>query len=199
MFTGIVEGIGRITKVEGEAVIRLCIELPSVDDLAIGGSVAIDGVCLTAVEINDTVVSFDVIPETLSLTTLSDLRTGAKVNVERALRMGDELGGHLLSGHIMGKGKIIQQQKDENHHDIHIELDAKIMRFIQEKGFIAIDGISLTVGKVSAQSFALHLIPETLRLTTINNKSEGDYVNVEIDSATQTIVETVERMLEAKS
>jgi riboflavin synthase len=99
----------------------------------------------------------------------------------------------------MGKGKIIQQQKDENHHDIHIELDEKIMKFIQEKGFIAIDGISLTVGKVSAQSFALHLIPETLRLTTINYKSEGDYVNVEIDSTTQTIIETVERMLEAKS
>ena len=199
MFTGIVEGIGRITEIEGEMVIRLCIELPSVEDLAIGGSVAIDGVCLTAVEINGKVVSFDVIPETLSLTTLADLKAGAKVNVERALRMGDELGGHLLSGHIMGKGKIIQQQKDENHHDIHIELDEKIMKFIQEKGFIAIDGISLTVGKVSAQSFALHLIPETLRLTTINYKSEGDYVNVEIDSTTRTIVETVERMLEAKS
>jgi len=199
MFTGIVEGIGCITAIEGETVIRLCIELPSVEDLDIGGSVAIDGVCLTAVEINGTVVSFDVIPETLSLTTLSDLNVGVKVNVERALRMGDELGGHLLSGHIMGKGKIIQQQKDENHHDIHIELDTKIMRFIQEKGFIAIDGISLTVGKVSAKSFVLHLIPETLRLTTISLKSEGDYVNVEIDSMTQTIVETVERMLEEKS
>ena len=199
MFTGIVEGIGRITEIEGETVIRLCIELPSVEDLAIGSSVAIDGVCLTAVEINGTVVSFDVIPETISLTTLADLNAGAKVNVERALRMGDELGGHLLSGHIMGKGKIIQQEKDEDHHDIHIELDAKIMRFIQEKGFIAIDGISLTVGKVSAKSFVLHLIPETLRLTTINLKSEGDYVNVEIDSTTQTIVETVERILEAKS
>jgi riboflavin synthase len=198
MFTGIVEGLGCITEIKGEVPTRLCIELPSVEDLAIGASVAIDGVCLTAVEINGTVVSFDVIPETLSLTTLSDLRTGARVNVERALRMGDELGGHLLSGHIMGKGKIIQRQKDDNHHDIHIELDAKIIRFIQEKGFVAIDGISLTVGKVNANSFALHLIPETLRLTTINHKLEGDYVNVEIDSMTQTIVETVERMLEEK-
>lgn len=198
MFTGIVEGLGLVTEIRGEELTRLCIELPSVENLAIGASVAIDGVCLTAVEINDTVVSFDVIPETLSLTTLGNLRTSSEVNVERALRMGDELGGHLLSGHIMGKGKIIQLQKGESHHDLHIELDAKVMRFIQEKGFIAIDGISLTVGKVSAKSFALHLIPETLRLTTINHKLEGDYVNVEIDSMTQTIVETVEKMLEAK-
>jgi riboflavin synthase len=199
MFTGIVEGIGRITEIEGEAAIRLFIELPSVEKLAIGGSVAIDGVCLTAVEIIGSVVSFDVIPETLSVTTLADLRAGAKVNVERALRMGDELGGHLLSGHIMGKGRIIQRQKSEKHHDLRIEIDTRIMRFIQEKGFIAIDGISLTVGEVSADSFALHLIPETLRLTTINHKLEGDYVNVEIDSMTKTVVETVERMLEAKS
>ena len=112
--------------------------------------------------------------------------------------MGDELGGHLLSGHIMGKGKIIQLQKSDNHHDIQIELDTKIMRFVQEKGYIAIDGISLTLGKVSDNSFTLHLIPETLRLTTMNHKSEGDYVNVEIDSMTQTIVETVERILEER-
>jgi len=199
MFTGIVEGLGRIIDIKGDSTTRLCIELPSADDLAIGASVAIDGVCLTAVEINGTSVSFDVIPETLSLTTLGNLTTGEEVNVERALRMGDELGGHLLSGHIMGKGKIIRRQKGQNHHDLDIELDAKIMRFIQEKGFIAIDGISLTVGKVSEKSFALHLIPETLRLTTINHKLEGDYVNIEIDSMTQTIVETVERILEEKS
>ncbi len=199
MFTGIVEGLGLVTDIRGDELTRLCIELPSVEILAIGASVAIDGVCLTAVEINGAVVSFDVIPETLSLTTLGGLRTSSEVNVERALRMGDELGGHLLSGHIMGKGKIIQLQKSESHHDLHIELDAKVMRFIQQKGFIAIDGISLTVGKVSETSFALHLIPETLRLTTINHKSEGDYVNIEIDSITQTIVETVERMLEERS
>lgn len=199
MFTGIVEGLGRIIDIKGDSTTRLCIELPSAEGLAIGASVAIDGVCLTAVEINGTSVSFDVIPETLSLTTLGNLTTGGEVNVERALRMGDELGGHLLSGHIMGKGKIIRRHKGEKHHDLDIELDAKIMRFIQEKGFIAIDGISLTVGKVSEKSFALHLIPETLRLTTINHKLEGDYVNIEIDSMTQTIVETVERILEEKS
>ena len=153
---------------------------------------------MTAVEINGKIVSFDVIPETLSLTTLGYLKIGSKVNVERALRMGDELGGHLLSGHIMGKGKIIQLQKSDNHHDIQIELDTKIMRFVQEKGYIAIDGISLTLGKVSDNSFTLHLIPETLRLTTMNHKSDGDYVNVEIDSMTQTIVETVERILEER-
>ena len=198
MFTGIVEGLGFVTKIQGQEKTRLCIELPSADNLAIGGSVAIDGVCLTAVEINGKIVSFDVIPETLSLTTLGYLKIGSKVNVERALRMGDELGGHLLSGHIMGKGKIIQLQKSDNHHDIQIELDTKIMRFVQEKGYIAIDGISLTLGKVSDNSFTLHLIPETLRLTTMNHKSEGDYVNVEIDSMTQTIVETVERILEER-
>ena len=198
MFTGIVEGLGLVTEIQGQEATRLCIELPSSDNLSIGGSVAIDGVCLTAVEINGKIVSFDVIPETLSLTTLGYLKIGSKVNVERALKMGDELGGHLLSGHIMGKGKIIQLQKSDNHHDIQIELDSKIMRFVQEKGYIAIDGISLTLGKVRDNSFALHLIPETLRLTTMNHKSEGDYVNVEIDSMTQTIVETVERILEER-
>ena len=198
MFTGIGEGLGLVTEIQGQEATRLCIELPSSDNLSIGGSVAIDGVCLTAVEINGKIVSFDVIPETLSLTTLGYLKIGSKVNVERALKMGDELGGHLLSGHIMGKGKIIQLQKSDNHHDIQIELDSKIMRFVQEKGYIAIDGISLTLGKVRDNSFALHLIPETLRLTTMNHKSEGDYVNVEIDSMTQTIVETVERILEER-
>jgi riboflavin synthase len=113
--------------------------------------------------------------------------------------MGDELGGHLLSGHILGMGKITERAEGKENLDLRISCPDHIMRFVQEKGYIAIDGISLTIGNVDETSFSLHLIPETLALTTIGGKQIGDKVNIEVDSMTQTIVTTVERILEARN
>ena len=200
MFTGIVAGTGRISEIEGDEVIRITIDfsLVSTDGLVTGASVSVDGVCLTVVEINDQMISFDVIPETLSLTTLGEKVVGNWVNLERALKMGDELGGHLLSGHIMGVGEIIERSSGAEHLDLLIDCPDNVLKFIQQKGYIAIDGISLTIGEVDDGGFALHLIPETMKLTTIGGKQLGEHVNIEVDSMTQTIVSTVERVLEER-
>ena len=201
MFTGIVAGTGEISSIAGEDVIRFVIDFSTVstDGLVTGASVSVDGVCLTVVEIDSPRISFDAIPETLEKTTLGTKQVGDSVNLERALKMGDELGGHLLSGHIMGMGKISGRVEGDENLDLMIECPSGIMKFVQEKGYIAIDGISLTIGEVNDDSFALHLIPETISLTTIGSKNIGESVNIEVDSMTQTIVTTVERILEARS
>ncbi len=199
MFTGIVQGIASIIATsQGESATKVSIKLPETENLRIGASVSIDGVCLTVTSINDSIVDFDIIAETLQRTTLSDLETGSQVNFERALRYGDELGGHLLSGHIMSAGLIHSITENGEGKDISIIAPPSLQKYIIEKGFVAIDGISLTVGAVQSNIFALHLIPETLRMTTLATKQEGDAVNIEIDSNTQTIVSTVERMLAEK-
>ena len=201
MFTGIVAGMGRINHIEGKEVIRIDIDfsMVSTDGLAEGASVSVDGVCLTVVEIDGQIISFDVIPETLSLTTLGEKTEGHWINLERALKVGDELGGHILSGHILGVGEIIERSNGDEHLDILIDCPSDVMKYVQEKGYIAIDGISLTVGQVDKGGFSLHLIPETLRFTTIGGKGLGEHVNIEVDSMTQTIVSTVERILEERS
>jgi riboflavin synthase len=201
MFTGIVAGMGRISHIEEKEVIRIVIDfsMVSTEGLVEGASVSVDGVCLTVVEIDGQMISFDVIPETLSLTTLGEKIEGHWVNLERALKVGDELGGHILSGHILGVGEIIERSTGEGHLDILIDCPSDIMKFVQEKGYIAIDGISLTVGQVDEGGFYLHLIPETLRFTTIGGKGLGEHVNIEVDSMTQTIVSTVERILEERA
>ena len=201
MFTGIVAGTGTIAEISGSEVIRIVIDFNSVSTkgLQTGASVSIDGTCLTVVEINSPKIAFDVIPETLQKTTLGQKTIGSLVNLERALKMGDELGGHLLSGHIIGLGKITDKVQGTANLDFRIECPQNIMKFVQEKGYIAIDGISLTIGEVDEVGFSLHLIPETLAITTIGSKVIGDNVNIEIDSMTQTIVTTVERILEARN
>jgi len=199
MFTGIIQGIASVSAIsQGESVTKVSIDLPETENLQIGASVSIDGVCLTATSINGTIVDFDIIAETLQRTTLSDLEIASEVNFERAIRFGDELGGHLLSGHIMSAGLIHSIIEKGEGTDISIIAPPSLQKYIIEKGFIAIDGISLTVGEVQSNVFALHLIPETLRMTTLGSKQEGDAVNIEIDSNTQTIVSTVERMLAEK-
>ncbi len=201
MFTGIIAGTGQLTSISGDDVIRLGIDFSTVstNGLVTGASVSVDGVCLTVVEINSSVISFDLIPETLEKTTLGEKEVGDFVNLERALKMGDELGGHLLSGHIIGVGEIIGRTAGEEYLDLQIDCPSDVMKFVQEKGYIAIDGISLTVGEVDDGGFALHLIPETLALTTIGHKQLGEHVNIEVDSMTQTIVSTVERLMEART
>ena len=196
MFTGIVQGIGTVRSVtKGTAVWTFAIELPDTSGLQRGASVADHGVCLTATEIVGSCVHFDVIPETLERTMLSSLREGSMVNIERSLKMGDELGGHLLSGHIMATGTVEQRTTVGEGVDLNIGVPAELMKYINEKGYIALNGASLTVGTVIDRTFTVHLIPETLRLTTFGSAQVGDGINIEIDAMTQTVVATVERML----
>lgn len=196
MFTGIVQGKGHVVSIEtGNEITTFHIQLPSTEGLAIGASVAIDGVCLTATDFSEEVVSFDVIPETLEKTTLGQLTKDSEVNVERSLRYGDEVGGHLLSGHIIGRGLIKKASEVGDGAQYTILPPPDVRKYIVTKGYVGIDGISLTIGDVHDDGFDLHLIPETLRLTTIGEKVVGDAVNLEIDSTTMMIVETVERMM----
>ncbi|MGA0331441.1 MAG: riboflavin synthase subunit alpha [Candidatus Poseidoniaceae archaeon] len=199
MFTGIVQGKGEIVSIEiGNEITTLRIRVPSTEGLQIGASISIDGVCLTATEFSDEIVSFDVISETLEKTTLGQLEQGHQVNVERSLRYGDEVGGHLLSGHIIGRGLISKADHVGDGAQYSIMTPPDVRKYIVSKGYVGIDGISLTIGDVSEDRFDLHLIPETLRLTTIGEKQVGDAVNLEIDSTTMMIVETVERMMKEK-
>ena len=201
MFCGIVTGVGTILHcAENGEVTTLTISLPSDhgEGLVIGASVAVDGVCLTATEIDGDTATFDLIPETLERTTLGGCATGGHVNIERAMKFGDEIGGHLLSGHVIATAEITQAELGDEAANYVLRAPADIAQYIHEKGFIAIDGISLTIGEVDGDGgFDVHLIPETLRLTTLGSKSEGDSVNIEVDAMTQAVVETVKRMQEA--
>ena len=199
MFTGIVQGIGIISEViEGQAIKSFNIQLPNTESLEIGASVSVDGVCLTATSIEENIVCFDVIQETLTRTTLDQLEKGDSVNIERSLKFGDEIGGHLLSGHIIATGIVNEKSESGEGMDLSILAPPSIEKYLLEKGYVAIDGISLTIGEVINSRFNLHIIPETMRQTKIASKQIGDAVNIEIDSTTQTIVSTVERMIAKK-
>ena len=176
----------------------MTIKLPNVKNLAIGASVSINGVCLTVVSLNSNVVQFDIIDETLERTNLGDISVGDYVNIERSLKFGDEVGGHVLSGHIFATGIINSKAKKGDQMRLSILAPPSIQKYLIEKGYVAIDGISLTVGEIKDGCFDLHIIPETMRLTILDSKEVGDIVNIEIDSNTQLIVETIERLLEER-
>lgn len=196
MFTGIVAASCEVVATEqGEEVRSIVVDLGGYDDdLEIGASVAIDGVCMTVVSAIDGHVRFEAISETLERTTMGLLKQGSRVNIERSLRMGDELGGHILSGHIMSTARILQRTQKGEGIDLFIEHQADTKPYILEKGYVAVDGMSLTVGEVQSEGFNLHIIPETLRITTIGAKTEGDLVNIEVDSRTQAVVDTIRSM-----
>ena len=200
MFTGIVAGTVPIVKIEEKDFIRtFTVNLDGYsDNLEIGASVALDGVCMTVVSIENNLVKFDAIEETLTRTTLGSLSVDSSVNIERSLKMGDELGGHIISGHVLISAKIIQIKDRGEGIDILVENPYDVRHYILEKGYISIDGMSLTIGNVSKDSFALHIIPETLRVTTIGEKKVGDFVNIEIDSRTQAVVDTIRKSMEVK-
>ena len=199
MFTGIVQGVGEvITKTAHNTVTSMTIKLPNVESLAIGASVSINGVCLTVVSLDSNIVQFDIIDETLKRTNLGDISVGDFVNIERSLKFGDEVGGHVLSGHIFDTGIINSKAKKGDQMSLSILAPPSIQKYLTEKGYIAIDGISLTVGEIKDGCFDLHIIPETMRLTILDSKEVGDIVNIEIDSNTQLIVETIERLLEER-
>jgi len=203
MFTGIVQGIAPIHSVIEKTnfkthVIKMPQEL--LTDLEIGASVAHNGVCLTVTKIDKDLVSFDLMTETLRVTNLGSLREGDYVNIERAMRMGTEIGGHILSGHIYCTAKVAQIIPSENNLQIRFELpQTDVMKYILHKGFIAVDGISLTVGEVKGRQFSVNLIPETLQRTLIGQRRVGDLVNIEIDPQTQAVVDSVERYLTARN
>ena len=164
-------------------------------DLEQGASVAVSGVCLTtSYLLPPTSCRFDVMGETLAKTSLGSLRVGDRVNVERSARIGDEIGGHLVSGHVTGTVAIREIDTLNNNYIVMFACDASWMPYILPKGFIALDGCSLTIVDVSDATFTIHLIPETLQRTTFGQKKVGDQINLEIDSMTRAIVDTVARI-----
>mgnify|MGYP001288228138 FL=1 len=196
MFTGIVSGTAPILRIsDGDGVRTFTVGLGNfAEGLETGASVSLDGVCMTVVSIDSGEVAFDAISETMGRTTLSDRSEGDLLNIERSMRLGDELGGHVLSGHVMGTAEIIGSTIVGEGVDLRVSIPDGCAPFILEKGYIAVDGMSLTIGKCDAESFSLHIIPETLRITTLDKKGVGDRVNIEIDSRTQAVVETMLRM-----
>lgn len=200
MFTGIVQGIGELLSTEEiGARRRLVVRLPerARSPIQPGASVALDGVCLTFVDGNPEGACFDVIEETLRLTTLGQRTAGDGLNVERAARIGDEIGGHLLSGHISGGATVLERIETPTTFELRLRLDAPLRPYVLAKGFVGLDGCSLTVGPaVSAEGeLSVYLIPETLRVTTLGRRMAGDCLNVELDAMTQAVVDTVERVM----
>lgn len=199
MYSGITRGTRQVVEkrsVQGhvDVVVDLGNELS--DGLEIGASVALDGVCLTVAGLDGTRVLFQIIPETLERSTLGALDVGSIVSVERSYRVGDELGGHEVAGHVTGTGRIAAIERDGGRFDVRVSVPREWMKYILPKGFIAVDGSSLTVGATYAEgAFELHLIPETLRVTKFGSRAVGDLVNIELDARTVAIVESVERVL----
>lgn len=183
MFTGIIEEIGIIRTIrKGTKSANLTIECKKIlDDLKLGDSVATSGVCLTITDIKNTTFSADVMNETLIKSSLGSLNMGSRVNLERAMPANGRFGGHIVSGHIDGIGKITSIQKDDIAIWYTIKTDKKIMHYIIEKGSITIDGISLTIAKVTHDNFSVSVIPHTAKETTLSKKNIGDLVNLEND------------------
>jgi riboflavin synthase len=197
MFSGIVTGLGIIENIEKQNKFRnIRVRLPkgTNEHLSQGASVSLDGVCLTVVEFSEHTASFDIIDETLNRTTLSKLEVGDMINVERSLKFGEEIGGHQVSGHIDQIAEITDINNPENNHIVRMKIPSKYMPYIIEKGYIALDGCSLTIANVFDDGFNVCLIPETLRRTTFGFKKEGDFVNFEIEAATKAIVDSYDRM-----
>lgn len=199
MFTGIVQGRGEVVALSGDELVRLVVRVPSVEGLTRGASIAINGVCLTAVEWQDHDVSFDVIGETLRVTNLGALKPGDAVNVERAARYGDEIGGHLLSGHVHAMVRVVRLEEQGENLAVTLQVDPELGRYLMPKGYVALDGCSLTLGpQIDNGQFQVFLIPETREVTVIESRAIGDTINLEIDTQTQAIVDTVERVLASR-
>ncbi|RVT87670.1 riboflavin synthase subunit alpha [Inhella crocodyli] len=207
MFTGIVQGVARVAAIEArEGLHTLRLQFPEGFDgeLAIGASVACDGVCLTVTERpapNEAL--FDVMAQTLRLTTLGGLQVGSGLNVERAAKEGAEVGGHPLSGHVDVSATIAEIRRPDNNHVIRFALPAPWMRYVFAKGYVGVNGCSLTVAEAHRERdgsgwFEVWLIPETLRMTTFGDKGVGDAVHIEIERSTQVMVDTVRDALDEK-
>jgi riboflavin synthase len=201
MFTGIVTALGTIRQItplgDGKDM-RLVIEAPWSDaaGIPIGASIACSGCCLTVLVVDAAIPSFavDVSAETLSKTTLGRWAVGTRVNLERSLRVGDELGGHIVSGHVDGVGNVLSTAKENGSTRIAFRVPHALARFIAEKGSVAVDGVSLTVNEVTGDTFGVNIIPHTADVTTLGAVKAGDVVNVEIDM----LARYVARLAEAR-
>ncbi len=192
MFTGIVEELGGVTKISDNA---MTVQASKVtEDLKLGDSIAVNGTCLTAVNFSRTDFSVDLSPETMRRTSLGQLSEGSPVNLERALLASDRMGGHIVQGHVDGTGRVISSRVDGDSIIFRIRVPKRLNPYIVEKGFIAVDGISLTVVKRGASSFTLAVIPYTLKNTSLASVSIGDRVNLEADI----LAKYVESLLDRK-
>ncbi|CAG9464133.1 unnamed protein product [Pedinophyceae sp. YPF-701] len=197
LFTGIVQGTAELVDIKdspGLRTVRVALPPARAENVQIGASVALNGTCLTVTAIDGNVLSFDMIEETLRRTNLGELREGGVVNFERSARVGDEIGGHNVSGHVHTVATVKSVTETENNQRWEFEVGdaARWMKYIFSKGFISVNGCSLTVGEVTESTFSVYLIPETLRVTTFGALQEGARVNIEIDAMTQSVVDTVE-------
>ena len=194
MFSGIVQAVGTIAELQRrEGDVRLVVDAPAfgLATSALGDSIAVSGVCLTVVEVDAASVAFDVSVETLSRTTLGGLAHGDGVNLEKALRIGDSLDGHLVSGHVDAIGRVVAIEADARSQRWTFAAPPELMKYIASKGSICVDGTSLTVNEVDAARFGVNLIPHTIAVTTFGNKGVGAAVNLEIDL----VARYVERLL----
>jgi riboflavin synthase len=193
MFTGIVEELGEVVRLERlDDSARLTVSGPYVvADVGPGDSVAVDGVCLTAVDVADGTFTADVMRETLDRTALGALRAGTRVNLERAVRADGRLGGHVVQGHVDGTGKVMERHPSSHWDVVRLSLPHPLARYVVEKGSITVHGVSLTVASVADDSFTVSLVPTTLERTTLGRKQPGDPVNLEVDI----LAKYVERLL----
>ena len=176
MFTGIVRERGHVASFDGARLV-----LDTTVQAAVGDSIALDGVCLTVVSGDDKTLAFDIVPETLGRSTLGAIQAGDLVNVEPALRLGDELGGHLVQGHVDGVGRVRSSEPEGDGRRVWIEAPPAVLRTCVEKGSITVSGVSLTIAEVSGDAFAVALVPHTLATTTLGDLEPGDEVNLEAD------------------
>lgn len=206
MFTGIVQTKATVVSISGDDSFKtICLSVGNehLERLTIGASIAINGCCLTVTKFetqaNDVVgqVYFDVIDESLQKTNLGKLRQGSLVNFERSVTFGTEIGGHIVSGHIHSTAKVLKSESLGSNWVMTLQLDSKWMKYVLHKGFVAVNGCSLTVGDVTESSFNLHLIPETMNITNLGEYVVGDAINIEVDQQTYTTVQTVERYLKS--
>lgn len=184
MFTGIIEELGKVSGLARKAkVLRLSVSAKKISDgTKIGDSISVNGACLTVIDIKSNTLSFDVMSETLNKTNLSKLRLGQMVNLERSLKMGDRLSGHIVLGHIDGMGRIVNKSaRGKKEARLEIAAPVSLKQYLAQKGSIAVDGISLTIAEVRANRFNVYLIPHTLENTNLGRKNAGDLVNLEID------------------
>lgn len=196
MFTGIVEQVGEVVSLQPtETGRRIVVRGEGLGDLAVGASLAVNGVCLTAIEPVDDTVSLDVIPETIRRTNLGDLETGSKVNLEHPMPANGRFDGHLVQGHVDGVGTVLSiEEADDGSVVMTIEISPDMGRYLVEKGSVTIDGVSLTVASIGDESFAVALIPHTLEATTLGLRTAGDTVNLELD----VLAKYVERLLDTR-
>jgi len=202
MFTGIVQSQAQVLSIiskDNFSCLRIIVENSFTQSLQLGASIAINGVCLTVVKFGkyddkQSFIDFDVIAESLRVTNLSAVKADDKLNFERSLKIGDEIGGHMLSGHVHCQSSLLARTQTETNCTLSFKCDSSWLKYILPKGFISINGISLTVGNVGDNVFDVHLIPETLARTNLFSLSIGKQVNLEFDQQTITIVQTLERM-----